>query len=215
MAAVKGIIFDMDNTLLRSRIDFKAIKRELFDYLTAHGIVPAGFPVQEHTSSTLIAHAQRTGLLQRGMQDELWAICARHEREGMKDAELEPGAHELLGRLHTRYALAVLTNNSFSAAQTALTRNGIGRFFDHTIGREQAGAMKPAPDGIRVILNRYQPTKPDQWLSVGDAWIDGKASQEAGVRFIAYQGDTAAMNRMGVHPAGFIGELGELERFLL
>jgi phosphoglycolate phosphatase len=47
MKKIRGIIFDMDNTILRSRIDFGSMKNEIFRYLTSLGILPADFDMLE------------------------------------------------------------------------------------------------------------------------------------------------------------------------
>lgn len=36
---IKGIIFDMDNTLLSSKINFAAMKRETYEFVVNNGIL--------------------------------------------------------------------------------------------------------------------------------------------------------------------------------
>ncbi len=204
----------MDNTIVRSKIDFGRMKGELFDFLTAQGVIPPDFPVDQHTSASMIDHARRTPSFPPELLHELWNICAKHEAMGMKDADLEPGVIELLDRMHNKRKLVILTNNSHAAAIAALERNNIDHYFEHVIAREQVQFMKPAPDGVHAILNLYSDTTPEEWISVGDAWIDGKASQDAGVKFVSYQGDAALMRQKGVHPAGSIDRIGDLLQYL-
>jgi len=45
---IKGIIFDMDNTLLRSNIDFEAMKKETFAFLSTKGILPTTLYFKDH-----------------------------------------------------------------------------------------------------------------------------------------------------------------------
>ncbi|KOR90144.1 haloacid dehalogenase [Paenibacillus solani] len=190
----------MDNTLLQSRIDFGAMKREIYSYLCSYRILPEGMSMNDHTTSTIIAEAMKTGLLTDELGFKMWDIAKKHEVQGMIGAKLEEGALELIQQLHGQLHLAIVTNNAEEAAMTALQENRIAHYFDLIVGREAMGFLKPAPDGYLEVLKYFHATSPQEWLSVGDAWVDGKASQDAGVPFIAYRGDIARMHSMGVFP---------------
>ncbi|MDR9856460.1 HAD-IA family hydrolase [Paenibacillus sp. VCA1] len=211
MNKIKGIIFDMDNTLLKSRIDFKAMKNETFHFLVSRGIVSQELDITNHTTSTIIEEAMKTHLMTEKLQSEMWEIPKRFEMDGMKDAELEAGVVEILEELKGGYQMAVVTNNSVLAAEIALKDHDILDFFDFVVGREQMKSLKPSPDGFEYILDRCSDIFAEEWISVGDSWIDGKASSAAGMRFISYQGDLEKMNRMGVHPYASINDIRELK----
>lgn len=210
----KGIIFDMDNTLLCSKIDFGRMKREAFETALEAGIVTADFPLNDHTIATLLEWVRRSGRSTPELEHTLWEGVTRLEREGMQGAELEPGAAELLRRLQGRFRLVVLTNNAHQAAVEALTTNGIIGRFDHVFGREQAGEMKPSPEGVRRILRLYPDSAPTEWLAVGDSWIDGMAARQAGIPFVAYRADTEKLEKQGVRPIAFIESLSQLNELL-
>jgi phosphoglycolate phosphatase len=209
-----GIIFDMDNTLLQSNIDYAAMKRETYDYLTDLGILPPGIDLKVHTTSTIIVAALQTGRMNEEQIDRMWDIAKRHELSGMRNAELEPGLHELLGQLHGRYILSIVTNNAYAAARTALTRHHIFDLFDCVVGREQAGILKPSPAGFLRVLEQYPESDPAAWISIGDSWIDGKASQEAGIPFVLYRGKLEQLHQHEVHPVAQIGDIRELVKYL-
>ena len=208
--SVRGLIFDMDNTLLRSRIDFDQMKKETYAYLVSCGILPHDFDLEQHTTSTLMLTAERAGRMSETMIAEMWGIANRIEKAGMHEAVLEPGAAELLQSLHGQMPLVIVTNNSTEAAELALRENGVRHYFDDVIGRDRVKAMKPEPDAFLLALAAYPDITAEQWLSVGDAWIDGAASIRAGIRFIAYNGDGIRMRAMGVEPYGEIQELSDL-----
>ncbi|UVI30800.1 HAD family hydrolase [Paenibacillus spongiae] len=210
VSGIRGIIFDMDNTLLQSRIDFGMMKAGIYRYLVRSAVLEEGFPVEEHTTATLIEHIRQTGKLTGSLYEAVMKIAAEHEVRGMEGAGLEPGAGELLAALHRRYCLAVVTNNSIAAARTALERTGIVHYFDLIVGREQMTSMKPTPAGFLVVKERLHTIGADQWLSVGDAWIDGKASADAGIPFISYRTPLDIMHERGVRPIGRVDKLSEL-----
>jgi phosphoglycolate phosphatase len=210
---VRGIIFDMDNTLLKSRIDFKAMKLEIFQYLVNRNAVPRDLPIEQHTTATIIEHAKGLQLTAE-MESEVWAIASKHELSGMKDADLESGVRDFLASVHQRFSLAVVTNNAFSAAREALELTGISHYFDLIVGREQMSALKPSPSGFLYVLKQFANIPAGQWISVGDSWIDGKASNQAGVPFVCYQTDEAVMSGRDVQTVGRIDEMQELSKYL-
>lgn len=209
-----GIIFDMDNTLLQSRIDYAAMKRDTYQYLTDLGILPEGLDLQMQTTSTLIEAAFQSGLMDEEQVREMWEVAKKHELIGMKDAKLEPGVRELLEQLHGQYKLTVVTNNSYEAARSALEGHRIFDRFDVVVGREQAGALKPSPAGFLRVLEQYPKTQASDWLSVGDSWIDGAAAQDAGIPFILYQGNLEQLKQHEVQPAAHISDIRDLMKYL-
>ncbi|NLC69151.1 MAG: HAD-IA family hydrolase [Clostridiaceae bacterium] len=211
---IKGIIFDMDNTLLSSRIDFAAMKSDTYNYIVKLGLLPGDPEFLGMTTAGIIEKAAESNKMTKALKDKIWSIPTKYEILGMKDAPLEPGAEELLEELHGKYRLAVVTNNSVKAAIRAFKRNNIYRYFDIIVGREMVDSLKPSADGFLYVLSRYKDIPPAEWLSVGDAWLDGKASMQAGIKFIAYNGDIEKMNSMGVYPYAEIGDIRELKRFI-
>ncbi|WP_245583578.1 HAD family hydrolase [Paenibacillus assamensis] len=210
----RGIIFDMDNTLLQSKINFQAMKEETYAFLVEQCVLPEGLPLQQYTTSTIIEEAIATNRMTAGLLQAMWEIPVKHEVEGMQGAVLEPGVTELLDKLHGSYHLAVVTNNSEKAANAALRDNGIIHYFDHVAGREHMQSLKPSPDGFIYILNRYPTTSGRDWLSIGDSWIDGKASERAGIEFIAYQADIETMKNAEVFPRKYFSHMSELMELL-
>lgn len=204
----------MDNTLLRSRIDFVGMREETYRFLMGQGLLPRNTVHTAHTTSTLIAEAMNRQQMTDDLLEQMWAIPKKYEVMGMKDAELEPGVRETLEQLSGRYRLAVVTNNAQEAAEAALKDNDVLYFFEVVVGRERMKRMKPSPDGFMVVLQKYKDTQAVDWISVGDSWIDGRASAEAGIPFIAYQGDRSKLEDNAVYPIAELADLRELLSFL-
>lgn len=211
---IKGIIFDMDNTLLSSKIDFAAMKMDTYNYIVKLGLLPEDPEILSMTTSKIIEKAAENKKMTKELKDKIWSIPTKYEILGMKDAPLEPGAEELIKELHGKYRLAVVTNNSVEAANRAFKHNNIYQYFDIIVGREMVDSLKPSPDGFLYVLNKYEDISPSEWLSVGDAWLDGKASMLVGIKFIAYNADIERMNSMGVYPYAEISDIRELKRFI-
>lgn len=210
LGTIKGIIFDMDNTLLRSNIDFEAMKLETFQFLVSLGLVSADLNLDHHTTATIIEKGLKSGLMTPELLEKMWEIPKKYEVAGMINADLEPGVTSLLNELRNQYLMTVVTNNSIDAAEKALSDNLVLDYFDCVVGREMMKSIKPAPDGFLYILSQYKEIPAEEWISVGDSWIDGKASTEAGIRFVAYQSDEEMMQRMGVRPIAEISDIREM-----
>ncbi|MFK7695368.1 HAD family hydrolase [Paenibacillus sp. HJGM_3] len=210
----KGIIFDMDNTILRSRIQFPAMKQDVFRLLLDYEAVAADFPIHNHTIATLLESTRGSGKLTGEQERAVWQRVAEWEREGMENAGLEPEALELLNALRDRFRLVILTNNAHQAALEALETTGTLAFFDTVVGREQMGVLKPSPAGIHYIRALFPALSAHEWLSVGDAWIDGSAAQQAGVDFIRYRSRDEEFFKRDIPSLGRLDSLLDLLRFL-
>jgi len=215
MGKIKGIIFDMDNTILRSNIDFEGMKQETFLFLVSRGICSKELELANHTTATIIEKATSSSKMTKELLSEMWEIPRRFEVEGMKGAALEEGVVDTLDELQATCRLAVVTNNSIQAAERALMENNIYDYFTHIVGRETMGSLKPSPNGYNFVLNRCYDIPLEDWISVGDSWIDGAAASAAGVTFISYRGDLDKMNRMGVFPFATITSFREIKNYIV
>src|SRR6185437_7276447 len=108
------------------------------------------------------------------VESPLWEIALDHERQAMAIASLQSGAREAIeGARAAGFATAVWTNNAREVTGVALER------FDLLVTRDEMRALKPAPDGWRVILEHFGAAH--DAIVVGDSWVDGVAAQAAGV----------------------------------
>ncbi len=163
-ARVHGVTFDLDGTLVRSALDFDAIRRELG--------LPPGEPLLE--------------VLARLPPDEArhaLAVLERHEEHAAQTAVAVPGIAELLDRLaRAGLRAGVLTRTARRFALASLARTGLR--CDPVLGREDA-PPKPDPAGIWQICN-YWGLRPEQAAMVGDYRFDIEAGRRAGVRTVLY-----------------------------
>ncbi|MQX53530.1 HAD family hydrolase [Alcanivorax sediminis] len=161
---VEGVIFDLDGTLVDSRLDFSAIRAELG--------CPAGVDVLEYIDS--LPEADQA----RGHE-----VVLRHEREGAERAEWMPGAEACLQRLKTAgIPVGVLTRNARDIARLTLSR--LGGSIECLLAREDA-APKPAPDGLLHIAREWGQA-PQQLAYVGDFRFDLEAARNADMAGVYY-----------------------------
>ncbi len=157
---LSGVIFDMDGTLVDSRLDFAAMRRETG--------CPAGMGLLEY----------QAGLADPVDQARTADIIHRHEMAGAAAASWMPGAREVLATLQTwSVPTGIVTRNSREA--TALTLGRLGAPSLEIIAREDA-APKPDPEGLLLLAERWC-ISPDALVYIGDFRFDLEAAERAGM----------------------------------
>lgn len=209
-----ALIFDMDNTVLGSHIDFAAIRRELGAMLREAGATAeSDEALRREAIGELVARAASHDV-ERGtaIAPRMWEIISAHEAEGLRGAAALDGAPEVLAALRARgYRIAILTNNSRGGASLALAAAGLARAAETVVTRDDVPTMKPASDGVVEALRRLAGRQELRAAYViGDSWIDGAAARGAGARFIAYRRGAEELLSRGLRPWRVIHHLGEL-----
>lgn len=162
---LRGVIFDLDGTVIDSGLDFDRIRRDMG--------LPAGQPILE-------ALDEMAGGPQK---DECLRILREHELAGARRATLMPGVVAFLEELgHRRLRSGILTRNSREATDLALARLGL-RF--HTILTREEVPPKPDPAGLLRICEEWA-VDVDEVLFVGDFLFDLETGRNAGVKTVLY-----------------------------
>ena len=223
---LKGIIFDLDGTLISLHVDGAAFRREIAAELARSGFRvdlanarPGSLYVQDMLD---MAKSQIDEGLVSADYEEVRARTFRAldalEVEWIKHSRSLPGAEATLSRLRGeeggRMTLALLTNSGRAATSYAMERLGLDRYFERSFTRDDLPAMKPRPEGIVTALQALRLDRKEV-LYVGDSPTDIMATKGAGVRIASIASgrhDIEALRRLG---ADFIlGSLSELEGLL-
>jgi phosphoglycolate phosphatase len=176
------VVFDLDNTLVHSQIDFAGMRAAIIQLLRERDLSAASDDELRRLSvGEIIASGARfNGEFQR----EAWRRVLEFEREGMLKASVEEDAGRTLGVLQNAgFQLAILTNNAREATLDALKKFALETYFELILTRDEV-AMKPEPDGI---LKAQEFLQAEHVFHVGDSWLDGAAANRADVPFIAFR----------------------------
>ncbi|MDO4732861.1 MAG: HAD family hydrolase [Bacillota bacterium] len=176
------IIFDMDNTLLQSRIDFSAMKHFVHTLLDRYGL---GQYKRTSTANTILAFCDSPDY-DPALAEEMWRGVAVLENAGLEQSVLEPKAKEALAFLGEHAELAVLTNNTDYNLKENLGRLELLPHLSCVAGRDSVPRLKPAPEGMLWVASQYPQVPFRNVLAVGDALNDAQAAQAAGIPFVAY-----------------------------
>lgn len=209
-----GLIFDLDNTLVHSRIDFAGIRRDLGQLLLEAGVVDEPI-VTEGPRRRSIGQIIELGEASDAaggtrLGKRMWRIVEAYEREGMRLASVEADSGPVLAELRSRgHALGILTNNARASALEALRKFGLLPHLDPVLGREDVPAMKPASDGLLVARERLA-RRASALVMIGDSYLDGLAAQGAGYPFVAFRPRPGDLETHGIQPLAIVKELREL-----
>ena len=209
-------VFDLDHTLIQTPLDLAAMAVDMRVLIErAHGPMPARN--ERYRVGELISHCQTSA---PALEAAVWEVALDHERRAMEVAALEPGAlAAVVGARRGGFATAIWTNNARELTLPALARLGLADELDLVVTRDDMRALKPDPDGWRVISEHFSKLvqgagDPRHAVVVGDSWVDGVAAAKAGVSFIAYRARQEDLDRWQVTPIVHLADLALLPAWL-
>jgi HAD superfamily hydrolase (TIGR01549 family) len=156
----RAILFDMDGTLTRPRLDFDQIRRDM-------GITGPILEALKHMDES-----------QRRIKE---AILHDHEDRAACESELNAGCEELLRWLaEIGVNIALVTRNTRKSVATVFNRHGLK--IDICVTRED-GKYKPDPAPLFLACERLNVQPADAWM-VGDGYHDIEAGLAAKIRTV-------------------------------
>lgn len=162
---MRGIIFDLDGTLVDSRLDFEAIRHDM-------GLATRT-PILEAMNKVLPGPER----------DRMQEVLHRHELQAARGATLFEGVPELLKWIDALcIPRAILTRNS--RVCTDLVTHRLDLRFSHVLTREDA-PPKPDPAGLLTICKHWD-LPPEEVVFCGDYLFDLEAGRRAGMRTILF-----------------------------
>ena len=206
-------VFDLDHTLIQTPLDLAAMAVDMRALIeAASGPLPARH--ERYRVGELITYCRSQA---PALESALWDLALDHERRAMEVATLESGAlAALAGARRAGFATALWTNNARALTLPALERLGLAGDLDLVVTRDDMRALKPDPDGWRVISEHFNGRLAGgiPAVVVGDSWVDGVAAAAAGVPFIAYRARQADLDRWKVTPIAQLADLALLPAWL-
>lgn len=194
---IKGVIFDLDGTLLNTLGDLAAAGN--------HVLKQRGLPAyQEEEYKLMVGNGiprlirrMLTGTSARDSQEAETAAAARLP-EGLESAVLNdfmayyeihkqdrtapyPGIRELLERLRQAGVKLAVVSNKADGPVKELMRQYFGPIFTTTVGLQEGGRAKPDPASTLEAVRQLGLPK-EEILYVGDSNVDMMTAQNAGLQ---------------------------------
>jgi phosphoglycolate phosphatase len=185
-----AIIFDFDNTLVKSNINFPAMKIHMARATKEFGLdfgAEEEIPLRFTAGNIIDEAAKYDEENDTALANHLWDIVENFEREGMRNLSIDEDVFSMLKELKKHeIPMAILTNNSREPTIEVLDRYSLRDYFELIIAREDVTRMKPDKEGIEKIIEKLS-WNHEMVIFVGDSWVDGVAAKNANVRFILFR----------------------------
>jgi HAD superfamily hydrolase (TIGR01509 family) len=125
-----------------------------------------------------------------------------------------PGMIDLLRSLRNQgRRTALFTGRGRPSTEVVLGALGLQRWFDVTVTGEEVPRVKPAPDGLLLILERLGASR-ERAVYVGDTVKDVEAANAAGVTAVAAAWGSLEIDRLRDRDALLVHGVEELGRLL-
>jgi len=206
------IIFDLDNTLVQSRIDFVKLRNALTHFVQENDLLN-GRQFHNMPISKILAAIEDSSGLESTASRQAWEIVEEYENEGMIKATVSDDVVPSLVRIRKLgIKTAVFTNNSNNSAAPVLDKFQLGPF-DIVKTRDNVKAMKPSGFGLLDIVQVLSGSL-ERTYFVGDSYVDGLCAQDAGIKFIAFGADIRSIEERGIPYYAIVKDMKQLAEFV-
>ncbi|MCP4870771.1 MAG: phosphoglycolate phosphatase [Proteobacteria bacterium] len=180
---MRGVLFDLDGTLVDSRRDLAAAANAVLNDLDLPTLpleVVASYV--GNGARTLIARCLNHVAPGREADEDIaHAFLAHYDRVLLDTTAAFPGVEEGLELLHSQgVPMGVVTNKPHEPAVDVLDALDLSRFFGIILGSGAVPAKKPAPDGLLIAAGKIG-VRPPSCIYVGDSDVDVGAARAAGM----------------------------------
>lgn len=187
---IKAVVFDLDGTLTRFNLDFRAVRADVRSFLISQGIPASVLSLNESIFEILKKteiFMKNSGKSENKIEEikkKALAIAEKYELEAARTTSLQPGTREVLKTLRNMgLKIGICTVNSQSSVYHVLERFRIREFFDTVTTREKVKHMKPHTEHLQATLDALK-VNPQEVLVVGDSQADIKSAKDLGATAI-------------------------------
>lgn len=218
---IKAVVFDLDDTLVLSTVDYGKFKKMVIDRIVSHGEPRAMYRPDETVVAITARYDKR--MQEAGLPDEerkrrlseLDRIMDEVEMERAPETRAIPGAVQLLELLRSRgIKVGILTRGCESYAASALSSAGLAGLVDAVECRNSETKAKPDPESYLRLVSRMGVGKGHTFF-VGDHPIDARCAADAGVPFVAVgTGDVPSDDLRAAGCVAVFSDVGHMVQWL-
>jgi phosphoglycolate phosphatase len=182
--SIELVIFDLDGTLIDSRLDLIHSVNAMLRHLGRPGL--PGEVVASYVGDgapMLIRRALGDPKDERLLNRALEYFLSYYKEHKLDHTTVYAGIPEALRQIEAngrRRQMAVLSNKPVNPSRAIVEALGLGDFFVRVYGGNSFETKKPDPLGIQVILKETG-VPPEQAMMVGDSSIDVLTGRNAGL----------------------------------
>jgi phosphoglycolate phosphatase len=179
-SSVRVLIFDLDGTLIDSKLDLansinamlQHMGRAQLSHEKIYSLVGNGAPV-------LVRRALGDSVTDAESDQGLSFFLSYYRTHMLDNTVTYPGVREGL-KLLEQHPMAVLTNKPVRFSQAIIDGLGLGRYFQFVYGGNSFEKKKPDPMGVEFLLREMTAT-PEEALMAGDSEVDVQTARNAGI----------------------------------
>ncbi|MGD0178587.1 MAG: HAD-IA family hydrolase [Terriglobales bacterium] len=182
---IKLLIFDLDGTLIDSRLDLIHSVNAMLRHLGRTDL--PGDVIASYVGDgapTLIRRALGDPRDESVIKAGLEHFLTYYRAHKLDHTHVYDGVKDMLTVLHNsngvRRQMAVLSNKPVIPSRAIVEALGLAGFFTHVYGGNSFSTKKPDPKGAQTILKETR-TRPEETLMVGDSSVDVITGRNAGL----------------------------------
>ncbi|MEM2987438.1 MAG: HAD family hydrolase [Candidatus Bathyarchaeia archaeon] len=183
---IRAVVFDLDGTIVKFNIDFRAVRADVRGFLIKEGVPASVLSINESIFEMLkkmeifMKNNNKLASKIEEVRSKALAIAEKYELEAAKTTSLQPGIKGILKTLKSMgLKIGICTLNSQKSVEYILKKFGIGEFFDAVTTRDHVKNVKPNPEHLENTLKALG-VNPKEALVVGDSPADMKCAKELG-----------------------------------
>ncbi len=191
MSPIQAIVFDLDGTLMESRIDYETMSNKIRDLLRSKGMTEA---LEDRRKIFQVIRGNEETLLQYGLPEssiqetliEMNLIMNSIELQALKTIALKPYAEiTLMALQNDGYKLGIATRSHREYALRSLDKYHLRDYFHGIMGRDDVPYPKPDPRHLIETIKLIG-SQPETTLYIGDTTTDLVTAKAANVEFLGY-----------------------------
>ena len=213
---IKAVLFDLDGTLVRLKVDFDRMRAVVLEIAARHGIFGEG---REHLFTLEMIEDMRQDLSRVNPQRaeifrrEAEAAVVAVELDAAAETEVFPSVPDLLHQLRRQgLKVGIVTRNSRAAVRKVMAMHRLPR--DLLLTRDDVARVKPDPEHLRTALSMLE-VAGGECLMVGDHPLDVRVGREVGARTVGVASARVPPESFAqVQPDYLLLDIGEMVHYL-
>lgn len=202
MLPVRGVVFDLDGTLVRSQHDYSEMTKRVKQVLLEAGVTSE--IVEEQGRTWQAIRGGPDSLIGLGIQEsqfddvsgKVTAALNSVEVLSLETVESIPNTKELLCYLQNEeYSIGIATRACKEYSEKALEKLELKQYIDAMLARDEVVFPKPDPRHLFDVVELLS-LSPEDIIYIGDTGTDLDTAKAANVPFVAYMGNPRWAERM-------------------
>jgi HAD superfamily hydrolase (TIGR01549 family) len=216
-AGLKGVVFDLDDTLILSTVDYARFKTLIIERISSLGEDPRLYSPDEGIVGLMERFSGRMRALGwtreqvEGSLEEFEKIMDEVELERVLETRELAGARDVLEYLASKdVRIGILTRGCQMYAEEALRIAGLRELVHALECRNSRIPAKPRPEPYWHLVQQLG-VRPEETIFVGDHLLDATCAERAGVPFVGVMtGDLTEEELRGAGSVVVFGSVAEM-----